>query len=64
MWFVEIIEESGSKLQLIGGGPASKKKTIQHDHIWYLKRSANTSVAAAMIGLANSAGQEEQAPRV
>jgi hypothetical protein len=36
IWFVEIIKESGSELQLIGGVPASKNKS-QHNHIWYLK---------------------------
>jgi hypothetical protein len=56
IWFVEIFEERSSGLRSVGGGPASKNKLIQHDHIWRLKRSANTSVVAAMSGFADSAG--------
>jgi hypothetical protein len=56
MWFAEIFEKRSSGLRFIGGGPASKNKLIQHDHIWRLKRSANTSVVAATSGFADSAG--------
>jgi hypothetical protein len=56
IWFVEIFDESGGELRSIGGGPAGKNKSIQHDHIWYLKCSANTSVVAAMSGFADGAG--------
>ena len=56
IWFVKIFEESGGELRSISGGPARKKESIQHDHIWYLKRSANTSVTAAMSGFADGYG--------
>jgi hypothetical protein len=56
IWFVEIFEESGSKLRSISVGPASKKESIQQDHIWYLKHSANTSVVAVMSGFADGYG--------
>jgi hypothetical protein len=55
-WIVEIFKGRSSELHLIGGGPASKNKLIQHDQIVRLKRSTNSGVAAAMSGFSNSAG--------
>jgi hypothetical protein len=55
-WLVEIFEGRSSELRSIGGGPASKNKSIQHDQIVRLKRSTNSGVAAAMSGFADSSG--------
>ena len=41
--------------------PLINNKSTQHDHVWYLNRSANTSVEKAMSEFADGAGGEEKA---